>query len=124
MMDTNISTIDQYIAGYPKDVQASLNQIRALIRKLAPKATETISYGIPTFRLNGNVVHFAAYKNHIGFYPTSSGVSAFKKELSGYPTSKGTVQFALDKPLPRALIRKIVQFRIKENLGKSIQKKA
>ena len=113
-------TIDQYIAIFPKDIQVILEDIRQAIRESAPNAEETISYGIPTFDLNRrHLVHFAAYKNHVGFYPTSSGIRAFKKELAPFKTSKGTVQFPLDKPIPFDLIKKIVRFRVKENLDKS-----
>ncbi|MBL7710591.1 MAG: DUF1801 domain-containing protein, partial [Chitinophagaceae bacterium] len=94
---------DEFIAGFPKETQELLNKIRAIIQKAAPKATETISYGIPTFVLEGNLVHFSGYKTHIGFYPGAAGIEAFTKELSNYVTSKGTVQFPLDKPLPVGL---------------------
>jgi len=107
--------IDEYIAGFPPEIQEILEKIRLTIRKAAPKAEEAISYMIPTFKLNGNLVHFAAYKRHIGFYPAPRGNEAFKKELSAYGGGKGTVQFRLDKPIPYALIRKIVKFRVKEN---------
>jgi uncharacterized protein YdhG (YjbR/CyaY superfamily) len=108
-------SIDDYIKTFPKDVQEKLQALRKTIKKAAPGAEETISYGIPTFDLGGHLVHFAAYKKHIGFYPTSSGIRAFKKELSLYKTSKGTVQFPVDKPLPLALIARIVKFRVAEN---------
>jgi len=112
-------TIDEYIATYPQNVREILEELRRAIRETAPKAEETTSYGIPTFDLNGkHLVHFAAYKNHVGFYPTSSGIKAFKKELSPYKTSKGTVQFPLNKPIPFDLVRKIVKFRVKENESK------
>ena len=114
-----VTTIDDYIAGFPKDVQVILEELRATIRKAAPEAEETINYQIPTFTLNGNLVHFAAYKNHIGFYPTPSGIAAFKKELSAYEGAKGSVQFPIDKPLPLRLITKIVKFRVKENLERA-----
>jgi uncharacterized protein YdhG (YjbR/CyaY superfamily) len=111
--------IDEYITLFPKNVQDILETLRNIIRKSVPEAEETISYAIPTFKLNGkNLVHFAAYKNHIGFYPTSSGIAAFKKELSNYKTSKGTVQFPIDKPIPYNLVEKIVIYRVKENLMK------
>ncbi|MCX6557610.1 MAG: DUF1801 domain-containing protein [Candidatus Aminicenantes bacterium] len=112
---TGFQTVDAYIKTFSEDVQQILRGLRAAIKAVAPDAGETISYGIPTFTLNGNLVHFAAYKNHIGFYPTSSGIDAFKKELSAYKTSRGTVQFPIDKPLPLALIKKIVKFRVAEN---------
>jgi len=111
-----IRTIDEYIATFPESIQDILQQIRQTIKESAPQAREAISYRIPTFKLHGNLVHFAAFKNHIGFFPTSSGVDAFQKELSGYETSKGTIRFPLDKPIPFDLIRKIVKFRVKENL--------
>jgi uncharacterized protein YdhG (YjbR/CyaY superfamily) len=116
MKTTQANNIDEYIAGFPKDVQKQLEEIRATIRKAAPDAEEGISYAIPTFKLSGNLVHFAAFKNHIGFYPAASGIQAFKKELSGYEGGKGTVKFPLDEPLPLALIAKIVKFRVKDNL--------
>lgn len=110
-----VNSIDDYIENAPAVTQPLLEEMRSIIHKVAPKATERISYGIPTFYLNGNLVHFAAYKTHIGFYPTSSGISAFKDDLKEYKTSKGTVQFPLNKPLPIALIKRIVKFRVKEN---------
>jgi len=116
-------TIDEYIENSSKDAQPILKKIRATIQKAAPKATETINYGIPTFQLNGNLVHFAAFKSHIGFYPTPSGIEKFKKELSDYEGAKGSVKFPLDKPIPYALITKIVKFRIKENMEKAKGKK-
>jgi uncharacterized protein YdhG (YjbR/CyaY superfamily) len=116
------TTIDDYIAGFPPDVQAILQKIRAIIRKAAPQAEETIKYQMPTFTLHGNLVHFAAFKNHIGFYPVPTGIEAFKKELSAYKGAKGSVQFPLDQPIPYGLISKIVQFRVKENLAKAAAK--
>ena len=111
--------IDDYITMHPKNIQELLEKMRATIKKAAPKAEETINYAIPTFILEGNLVHFAAFKNHIGFYPTPSGIEAFKKELSVYEGAKGSIQFPIDKPLPLALIGKIVKFRVKENLKKA-----
>jgi len=108
-------TIDEYISMYPDRVQVILQKIRQTIRESAPRAEEAISYRIPTFKLNGNLVHFAAFTNHIGFFPTPSGIEAFKKKLSGYKTSKGTVQFPLNKPIPYDLVRRIVKYRAKEN---------
>ncbi|HEU6440971.1 MAG TPA: DUF1801 domain-containing protein [Microvirga sp.] len=108
--------IDAYIASFPEDVRAILEKVRATIRKAAPGAEETISYRIPTFTLNGNLVHFAAFKNHIGFYPGPTGIEAFKEELSAYEGAKGSVRFPLDKPIPLGLISKIVKFRVKESL--------
>jgi uncharacterized protein YdhG (YjbR/CyaY superfamily) len=114
--------IDEYIAGFPKDVRTKLQEIRGTIRKAAPQAEEAIKYGIPTFTLHGNLVHFAAYKNHIGFYPAPRGIEAFKKELSAYEGSKGTIKFPLDIKLPLPLISKIVKFRVKENVDKAKSK--
>jgi uncharacterized protein YdhG (YjbR/CyaY superfamily) len=122
MKRTQARNIDAYIAACPQDVQAKLQELRAIIRKAAPEAEETINYAIPTFTLNGNLVHFAAFKNHIGFYPAPSGITAFKKELSGYAQAKGSVQFPLDQPLPLKLITRIVKFRVKENLAKAKKK--
>lgn len=116
------ASIDEYIAACPKDVQKMLKEIRATIHAAAPEAAEKISYQIPTFYLKGNLVHFAAFKDHISFFPTSSGIQAFKKELSIYKGAKGTVQFPLDKPLPLKLINKIVKFRVKENLARAEEK--
>ncbi|HKZ66955.1 MAG TPA: DUF1801 domain-containing protein [Chitinophagaceae bacterium] len=120
---TKPATIDEYIAGSSKDVQKLLEEIRATIKAAAPGAEETINYGIPTFTLNGNLVHFAAYKNHIGFYPTPGGIEAFKRELSIYEGAKGSVQFPIEKPIPLGLITKIVKFRVKQNLEKAKKKK-
>lgn len=122
-MKNRFTSISEYIEIFPEDVRKILNKIRATIQKAAPKAEETISYRIPTFRLNGNLVHFAAYKNHIGFYPTSSVILKFKKELSAYKTSRGTVQFPLNQPVPYRLISQIVKFRMKENSEKAKRKK-
>ncbi|MCB9208539.1 MAG: DUF1801 domain-containing protein [Ignavibacteriales bacterium] len=111
-------TIDDYISTFPKAIQSTLNELRKLISSCAPKAEEKISYQMPTYYLNGNLVHFAGYKNHIGFYPTPSGIENFADELKDYKTSKGAVQFPIDKPLPKQLIKKIVKFRVEENLKK------
>jgi uncharacterized protein YdhG (YjbR/CyaY superfamily) len=108
-------TIDDYIAACPKETQKILQDLRATIKVAAPDAREKISYQIPTFDLHGNLVHFAAFKNHIGFYPTPSGIKAFKKELAIYESAKGSVQFPIDKPLPLKLVSKIVKFRVAEN---------
>ena len=110
--------IDEYIAGFPENIQAILQNLRRVIHEAAPEAQETISYSMPAFKQNGILVYFAAFKDHIGFFPTSSGVSAFSKELAPYDTSKGTVRFPLDKPLPVNLIKKIVKFRAQENRNK------
>ncbi len=112
--DAAPTTIDDYIARYPEEVQMILNRIRAIIREEAPDATEKISYQMPTFYLNGNLVHFGAFKNHIGLYPTPSGVEAFQEELSAYKGAKGSVQFPLDRPFPYDLIRRIVAYRVAE----------
>lgn len=111
-------TIDEYIATFTENVQDILQEIRKVIQEAAPEAEEAISYGMPTFKLNGNLVHFAAYDKHIGFYPAPSGIEAFKDELSPYKGGKGSVQFPIDKPLPLDLVEKIVIFRVKENLNK------
>lgn len=110
-------TIDDYIAGFPPDIQTILQTIRRTIQQVAPEAQETISYQIPTFTLKGNLVHFAAFTNHIGFYPTPTGIAAFAEALSGYKGNKGSVQFPLNQPIPYDLIRAIVQFRVEENLA-------
>jgi uncharacterized protein YdhG (YjbR/CyaY superfamily) len=115
--------IDEYIGQFPAEVQNKLRDMRMTIQKAAPKAEEAIKYSMPTFVLNGNLVHFAAFKNHIGFYPAPQGIIEFKKELSKYSGSKGAVQFPLDKPLPLSLITKIVKFRVKKNLEKAKLKK-
>jgi len=113
------STIDEYIETFQNDVQSILEKMRQTIKKAAPEAVEAISYQMPTFKLNGkNLVHFAAFKNHIGFYPIPSGIEAFKKELSLYKQGKGSVQFPIDKPIPYDLVEKIVKYRVKENLEK------
>ena len=124
MIDPNIdlTPIDTYIASFPEDVQKLLEQMRATIKKAAPDAVEKISYAMPTFFLKKNLVHFAGYKNHIGFYPAPSGITAFKKELSIYKNAKGSVQFPLEEPLPLVLIAKIVKYRVKENLESSKKK--
>ena len=114
--------IDEYIAGFPKDVRMILEQIRETIKKAAPNAEETISYQMPAFRLKGYLVYFAAHKNHIGFYPMPSAIEKFKKELSVYEGAKGSVKFPLDSPMPLGLIGKIVKFRVKENLETSKSK--
>lgn len=122
-MKSEVKTIDEYIATFPEDLQKTLRQVRDTIRKAAPGAEETISYAIPTFKLNGNLVHFAAFKNHIGFYPAPSGIEAFKKELSVYKGAKGSVQFPLGQPIPLTLIVRIVKFRVKENLANGAGRK-
>lgn len=110
------NNIDEYIAAFPKNVQSLLKEVKATIQKAAPDATEAISYGIPTFKLNGkNLVHFAGYKNHIGFYATPTGHEEFKKELSKYKQGKGSVQFPIEEPLPLELITRIVKYRVAKN---------
>ena len=113
---------DDYVDRFPKEVQQFLQKMRLTIKKAAPQAKETISYGIPAFTLNGMMVWFAAFTTHIGFYPRASAIAAFKKELSGYKGAKGSVQFPFDKPLPLALVTRIVKFRVKQNLSKSKKK--
>jgi uncharacterized protein YdhG (YjbR/CyaY superfamily) len=115
-------SIDEYIAKFPADIQAKLETVRATIRTAAPEAEERISYQMPTFYLKGNLVHFAALKNHIGFYPTPSGIEAYAEETSKYKSTKGAIQFPIDQPLPLELISKIVKFRVDENLKKAAAK--
>jgi uncharacterized protein YdhG (YjbR/CyaY superfamily) len=111
-------SIDEYVATFPKNVQIILEELRQAIKEAAPQAEETISYQMPAFKLKGNLVWFAAFKNHIGFYPTSSAIEAFKEKLSSYQRSKGTVQFPVNEPIPFDLIKEMVRFRVKENLNK------
>lgn len=125
-MDSNkpgLSLVDEYIATFPAEIQAKLEEIRATIRANAPDAFEKISYGMPTFDLKGNLVHFAAFKHHIGFYPAPRGIEAFKDELAAYAGAKGSVQFPLDQPLPLDLVARIVRFRAAENLAKAEDKR-
>ena len=117
------TTIDEYIAAFPADVQDILQKVRETIKTAAPQATEAISYGMPTFKLEGNLVHFGAFKTHLGFYPIPSGLEQFQEELAPYKGGKGSVQFPFDQPMPYALITKIVQFRVTENLAKAAAKK-
>ena len=123
MKTTQAANIDAYIAEFPDDIQKRLAAMRATIKKAAPAAEEAIKYAIPTFVLNGNLVHFAAFKNHIGFYPAPTGIEAFKKETAPYEAGKGSLQFPLDKPLPLALVTKIVKFRVQENSKNATAKK-
>jgi uncharacterized protein YdhG (YjbR/CyaY superfamily) len=120
---TTPNNIDEYISGFPENVQIILEELRETIKKVAPEATEAISYQMPTFKLNGNLVHFAAFKNHIGFYPTPTGTEEFKKELSIYKGGKGSIQFPVNQALPLELISKIVRFRVRENTEKAKIKK-
>ena len=114
--------IDAYIAGFPREIQEILQKIRAIIREEAPGAEEAIKYQMPTFVLNGNLVHFAAFTNHIGFYPTPSGTETFREELSAYAGGKGSIRFPLDQPIPYDLIRRITAFRVAETQAKAAQK--
>jgi uncharacterized protein YdhG (YjbR/CyaY superfamily) len=123
MMTSKPATIDEYIATLPPETQKIMQQVRATIKEAAPGAEETIRYAIPTFVLNGNLVHFAAFKSHIGFYPTPSGAEGFKEALSVYKTGKGSVQFPLDQPMPLELITGIVKFRVAENTAVTHKKK-
>jgi uncharacterized protein YdhG (YjbR/CyaY superfamily) len=125
MKKSNIitSNVDEYIAAFPKDTQLLLEQLRATIRKAVPQVEEMMSYQMPAYKFHGMLVYFAGYKNHIGFYPTSTGIAAFKKELSVYKGAKGSVQFPIDKPLPLRLINKIVKFRVNENLKMKMKMK-
>jgi len=114
------ASVDEYISGFPAETQTLLNEMRALIRACAPDATETMSYAIPTFDLNGrHLVHFAGYEHHIGLYPTSSGIAAFEAELTPYKSARGSVQFPLDEPLPADLIRRMVVFRLEEETDRA-----
>lgn len=122
-MDANITSIDAYINQFPTEIATLLQQIRATIKKAAPEAEEAISYGMPTFKLHGNLVHFAAFKNHIGFYPAPSGLDAFKSEIEKYKHSKGAVQFPLTEKMPLALITKITKYRVGINKEKAKAKK-
>jgi uncharacterized protein YdhG (YjbR/CyaY superfamily) len=112
------ASIDEYIADFPEATQVKLRQMRQIIHDAAPEATEKISYAIPTFYLNGNLVHFGGFANHIGFYPTGKGAAAFADELSKYASGKGSVQFPLDEPIPEDLVRRIVEFRVGQNASK------
>jgi uncharacterized protein YdhG (YjbR/CyaY superfamily) len=111
-------TIDEHIQTFAPETQAILEKVRQTIKSVAPQATEAISYGIPTFRLNGNLVHFAGYAHHVGFYPGSEAIEVFREEIKGYKTSRGTIQFPLDKPIPYDLIKKITEFRVQRSLQK------
>ncbi len=122
MAKTNFQTIDEYIGTFPKNVQGILGNFRQVIQEAAPDARETISYQLPAFRLSGMLVYFAAWKNHIALYP-AGGMKAFAKELSRYEVSKGTIKFPMDKPMPLQLIRRIVKYRVKENLERQKNKK-
>lgn len=118
MQPTSFKTIEEYIASFPPNIQTLLRQLRAAIHEAAPGAEEAISYQMPAFKQNGVLVYFAAFKNHIGFFPTAKGIEAFKENLSSYKTSKGTIQFPLDQPLPLDLVKEIVEVRVKQNQEK------
>ena len=118
MKNTTIKNVDAYLVAQPRNVRLILQRLRQTITSAAPDAEELISYQMPAYKYHGVLVYFAAFRNHIGFYPTSSGIAKFKKELSRYKTGKGSVQFPIDKPLPLPLIRKIVKYRVKENLDR------
>jgi uncharacterized protein YdhG (YjbR/CyaY superfamily) len=122
METTKARNIDEYITAFPEDIRELLEQMRMTIQKAAPKTVEVISYGMPAFKQHSVLVYFAAYKGHIGFYPTGSGIEAFKKELSAYKSSKGAVQFPLDKPLPVRLITQMVKFRVKDDEERAKEK--
>src|ERR1022692_3784592 len=121
MKDASSDAVDEYIAAQPKNVRADLVRLREVIKSAAPEARESLSYRMPVYHYHGSLVYFAAFKNHIGFYPRTSGIAAFKKELAKYEGAKGSIKFPLDEPLPFGLIRKIVRFRVRENLVKAKQ---
>jgi uncharacterized protein YdhG (YjbR/CyaY superfamily) len=123
MQNTLAKNIDEYIGNFSGELRERLEKLRTTIRKAAPLAKETISYAIPTFTLNGNLVHFAGFKNHVGFYPGTAAIISFKKELAAYTTSKGTIQFPHEKPLPLRLVTQIVKFRVAMNKEKALEKK-
>lgn len=118
----SINTIDDYILQFPEDVQTILRKLREIIKNAAPEASEKISYQMPTFYLNGNLVHFAAFQKHIGFYPTPSGIEAFQEEISQYKWAKGSIQFPLDQPIPYDLVERMVLYRVKESEKKKTKK--
>jgi uncharacterized protein YdhG (YjbR/CyaY superfamily) len=118
------TTIDAYIAGFPIETQILLETIRQAIRDMAPEATECISYGIPTFELHGNLVHFAGYKHHIGFYPGAAGIAEFQEAFAGYKSAKGSVQFPINQPLPLEIVQEVVRFRVQQNRTKATKKAA
>lgn len=118
MEKKELKTVEDYLAGFPPETRELLRKVRVTIQKAAPEAEEVISYGMPAYKLNGVLVYFAGYQNHIGFYPTASGIQAFQSELGPYKWAKGSVQFPLDRPVPFNLIDKMVQFRVRENLLK------
>ncbi len=117
-----IQSVGEYLRNQPRETQVRLNAIRMIVRRLAPDAVERISYRMPAYFLNGALVWFAAFKNHIGFYPGASGVAAFRHEIENYKSAKGSIQFPLDQPLPTALIKRIVKYRVQENLARENKK--
>lgn len=122
-MTTKYKDIEEYIAAFPEETQQILQQIRTVVKKAAPEAKETIKYSMPTFTLNGNLVHFAAFRNHIGFYPAPSGDEAFNNDIASYRGAKSSIRFPIDKPIPFELIDRIVRFRITEILLKTVNQK-
>ena len=118
-MAKRYTLVDEYLADQPEEIREQLEDLRGIIKKAAPQATERISYNMPAYDLNGVLVYFAGYKGHIGFYPTASGIKAFQKEIAKFESSKGAVRLPLDKPLPKTLITRIVKFRLKENSEKA-----
>ncbi|HEV7991066.1 MAG TPA: DUF1801 domain-containing protein [Gemmatimonadaceae bacterium] len=122
MQDENAESIDDYIAAFPPKIRTRLNAMRRTIRKHAPEATEKISYRIPTFYLNGNLVHFAAFNHHVGFYPGAAGIAEFRDLLKDYESAKGSVQFPHDEPLPLEIVAQIVKFRVEQNRWKKVKK--
>ncbi|MDB5120636.1 MAG: hypothetical protein JWN56_1854 [Sphingobacteriales bacterium] len=121
-MKAATNNVDEYITGFPKETQLLLEKLRATIKNAAPEAEEMISYQMPAYKFHGMLVYFGGYKNHIGFYPTGSGIEIFKEEIKDLKYSKGTIQFPLDKPLPLDLVTKIVVFRVMQNLEKSAKR--
>lgn len=117
-MAKHYTSVEEYLAAQPEEIRDQLEELRGIIKKAAPRATERISYNMPAYDLNGILVYFAGYKGHIGFYPTASGIKAFQEEIAKFESSKGAVRFPLDRPLPKTLITRIVKFRLKENLEK------
>jgi uncharacterized protein YdhG (YjbR/CyaY superfamily) len=120
--EAGVRAVDEYIAGFPEEVRVVLEEVRRVIREAAPEAEEGIKYQLPTFMLKGNLVHFGAFKKHIGFYPTPSGIETFKEEFARYQGAKGSLRFPLDEPMPLALIAEVVRFRVKENLERAAAK--
>jgi uncharacterized protein YdhG (YjbR/CyaY superfamily) len=123
MQSIKFKTVSAYISAQPTDIQALLNELRNAIKQAAPQAEETISYNMPFYKYHGRLVYFAAFARHIGFYPLPSAIKAFKKEIAGYKTATGTIQFPIDKGIPKTLVKKIVKYRVKGNLAKATTKK-